>query len=105
MSGRRIGATFGFTAAVQGGAKDSDPNVPVPPGTDSVGIYHTHGNGVNNSGAEVFSGDDIIICKKLGRFSYLGSPRGSIKKLIPSNLMSAAEAQQNPLGIRQQTLR
>jgi hypothetical protein len=99
------GASFGFTAPVRGGATDSNPNVPVPPGTVAVAIYHTHGNGVGHPGGEVFSGDDIFICIKLGRFSYVGTPSGRIKKLTPSALMSAAERQQNPLGVRQQTLR
>jgi hypothetical protein len=99
------GGSFGFTPPVRGGATDSDPNVPVPPGTAAAAIYHTHGNGVGHPGGEVFSGDDIFICIKLGRFSYVGTPSGRVKKLTPSALMTPAERQQNPLGVRQQTLR
>jgi Domain of unknown function (DUF4329) len=101
----RRGGGFGFTPPVRGGATDSNPNVPVPPGTVAVAMYHTHGNGVGHPGGEVFSGDDIFICKSMGRFSYLGTPSGRIKKLTPSALMSPAEQQQNILGVRQQTLR
>lgn len=99
------GPSFGFTAPVRGGATDSEPNVPVPPGTTPRAIYHTHGNGVKQAGAEVFSPDDMFICGRLGRFSYLGTPSNRIKKLIPSSLMSASERKENPLGIRQVTIR
>lgn len=98
------GSRFGFTPPVRGGERDSDPNVPVPPRTTAVGIYHMHGNS-NGPGAETFSGDDMVICGRLGRFSYLGTPSGRIKKLIPSNLMSSEERRQNPLGVRQVPLR
>jgi Domain of unknown function (DUF4329) len=101
----RRGTGFGFTAPVRGGARDSDPNVPVPAGSVAVGMYHTHGNGIHNGGAEVFSADDVIMCRRLARFSYLGTPAGRIKKLTPRELMSAAEQEQNPLGVFQQLLR
>jgi hypothetical protein len=98
------GASFGFTPPVRGGATDSDPNVPAPPGAVAVAMYHTHGNGVGHPGGEVFSANDVFICKGSGRFSYLGTPSGRIKKLTPSALLSPAERQQNPI-VRQQTLR
>jgi hypothetical protein len=99
------GVSFGFTSPVRGGATDSNPNVPVPAGTVAAAMYHTHGNGVRHPGGEVFSGDDIVICIRMRRFSYLGTPTGHIKKLTPSALMTQAERQQNPLGVQQQTLR
>ena len=95
---------FGFTPPVRGNERDSDPNVAVPAGSTAVGYYHTHGS-VRDGGGEIFSIDDINACKKLGRFGYLGTPSGRIKKIIPANLLPLKEQKENILGFKQVHLR
>ena len=87
--------SFGFTAAKRGDATSSDSNVPVPGGTTAVGIYHTHPASTNNP--DNFSVEDLFICRgnpllKLpSRVSYLGTPSGTIKKLIPPDLLTGPD--------------
>lgn len=98
------GASFSFTAPEQGGATDSNPNVPVPHGTTVVASYHTHGNS-QGGGAELASGEDIMISIRLRRISYIGTPAGHIKKIIPRDLLPRDQQRLAPLGVTQQTLR
>lgn len=90
-----LSGSFRFTAPKRGDATGSESNVPVPPGTTALGMYHTHP--ANNANAENFSPPDLIICRgnpklKLPpRVSYLGTPSGKIKKLIPPGLLSGAD--------------
>lgn len=87
--------SFRFTAPQRGDATGSDSNVPVPAGTTALAMYHTHP--ANNANAENFSPQDMIICRgnpglKLPpRVSYLGTPSGKIKKLIPPDLLSGSD--------------
>lgn len=71
-------------------ASNSDPRIPV--GTKQIGLYHTHGGGgegKNNS--ESFSPQDIIIANGKKIFSYLGTPSGRIKKIVPPALLTGKD--------------
>lgn len=90
-----LSGTFRFTAPKKGDATGSDSNVPVPVGTKAVAIYHTHPTVGTNY--ENFSPQDLMICRgnqqlRLPpRFSYLGTPSGRIKKLIPPDLLTGQD--------------
>ena len=86
---------FGFTKPARGDVEkvngkwrlSSSSSIPVPPGTTKSGMYHTHGGGIGNTGAEVASGDDIMIMVAQKVFSFIGTPQGHIKKLTPNVLL------------------
>jgi hypothetical protein len=66
-------------------------------------MYHTHGAGIANPGAELPSGDDIMIMRAQGVFSFIGTPNNHIKKFTPNALLPPSE--QQPFGFKQETLR
>lgn len=97
---------FSFTyAETEDNPTSSNPNPQPPSGTKLIGVYHTHGaaNGKNN--AENFSFEDMMICRSKGVIFWLGTPSKHIKKLIPPQLLSAAEKQQFGLLGKPITLR
>jgi len=87
--------SFWFTAPEKGEVKGSNPWVAVPAGTTAVGRYHTHPPVGTNF--ENFSPDDIFICwgnqqvNLPPRVTYLGTPSGRIKKLIPPMLLTGQD--------------
>lgn len=101
------GARFGFTAPVRGepdaalpmlivptGGSPADIQAAiqraindakrlVPPGTDPVGTYHTHGN--KSGSGEIFSPQDRGFHNLRHWFAYLGTPSRRILKLTPKD--------------------
>ena len=107
------GGMFGFSKPRRGtvtrvGGKwtlSSDSSVPVPIGT-KVAMYHTHGGGIANAGAEFFSGDDIMVAIARKQMSYLGTPLGRVKKITPNDLLPPSERPPGAsFGFKQETLR
>lgn len=62
-------------------SSNSDPAIPF--GTTRIGVYHTHGGSTGKNNSENFSPEDIIIANGKKVISYLGTPSGKIKKLVP----------------------
>jgi hypothetical protein len=92
---------FKFTPPVMGGLDSSSSEVPVPRGTQWVGMYHVHPD--VNTNPENFSVEDMIIARGIttkdnvvlrpALVSYLGTPSGRIKKITPPELLQGAEKQ------------
>ena len=91
---------FKFTPAQMGGRDWSSSEVVVPRGTQWVATYHTHPDVNPNAGN--FSPNDIIIGRGIKKgnvvvrpplVSYLGTPRGQIKKLTPPELLEGVDAE------------
>lgn len=56
---------------------------PIPAGATEAGRWHTHGRTVSFTD-EDFSEDDLRLANKRGLPSWLGTPKGAIKKAVPT---------------------
>jgi len=76
--------TFSYTAPDKTGKKHS-ANIPVavPEGTTRAGMYHTHGADNWGYDDEKYSDEDKALSDGLKVPSYLGTPKGDIKKYTP----------------------
>jgi hypothetical protein len=86
---------FTFTAPQSLGRRDDSYAGQKTP--DSVGTYHTH-SGEFEPTDEEYSSDDKWKATMGKEWSYLGTPRGRIRKFSPVDLLSPFEQQNNPQG-------
>jgi hypothetical protein len=77
---------FSYTRPNPGGMSSVRTDSTIPPGARDVGRYHTHGS-TQNYTDEDFSdgpGEDLDKCHDRGTPSWVGTPKGAIKKAIPT---------------------
>jgi hypothetical protein len=77
---------FSYTTPNAGGGSSVVTASAIPPGAKDVGRYHTHGSTQNYTDEDFSDGPkgDIKLCRDRGTPSWLGTPKGAIKKAIPT---------------------